>query len=337
MARIRTIKPEFWTSEQVMECSPNARLAFIGIWNFCDDAGRMPASAKQIKALVFPSDDFTSANVRGMLDELERNGLVRLYVVDGKEFLAVTGWHHQKIDRPQKPKTPEPPDHEPPPARRTFGAGTHKGTHKGKDNNPPAPAEPHPARPTINGTDAEPAKAVEPAPGRAWATRENFDRIERRCREALPDGGPQDPQIGPMARLEADGLDLEAEIIPVLLDVAASCRVPIRTWRLYADRVAERVALQRQTRTAQGLAATPQAPTPADEMVDMSPHGRYPESSIRKWIARYRENPRNWNESVFGPPPGAPSCKVPPRLLIGEAARWVARCRPSSTASASGG
>lgn len=34
MARIRTIKPEFWTSEQVMGCAPLARLLFIGLWNF---------------------------------------------------------------------------------------------------------------------------------------------------------------------------------------------------------------------------------------------------------------------------------------------------------------
>lgn len=39
MARIRTIKPEFWTAEQVMELSRDARLLFIGMWNFCDDAG----------------------------------------------------------------------------------------------------------------------------------------------------------------------------------------------------------------------------------------------------------------------------------------------------------
>ncbi len=321
MARIRTIKPEFWTSEQVMDCSTNARLLFIGLWNFCDDAGRMAASAKRMKASVFPSDDFTSDDVRRMIDELSANGLIGLYVVDGIEYLYVTGWHHQKIDRPQKSKIPDPPDPNSPNGRRTFGVGREGNgrERKGRDNNP-APAEPHPARPTLNQADAEPAKAVEPAPGRAWASRESFDRIERRCREALPDGGPQDPQIGPMARLEADGLDLEAEIIPVLLDVAASCRVPIRTWRLYADRVAERVALQRQTRTSQGLAATPAAPTPADEVVDMSPHGRYPEATVRKWIAKHRENPGSWNENVFGPPPGAPSCKVPPRLLIGEAA-----------------
>jgi hypothetical protein len=46
MARIRTIRPEFWTSEQVTECSMPARLLFIGLWNFCDDGGRMPYSPK---------------------------------------------------------------------------------------------------------------------------------------------------------------------------------------------------------------------------------------------------------------------------------------------------
>ena len=48
MARIRTVKPEFWTSEQVAECTPIARLAFIGIWNFCDDNGIHPASIKRL-------------------------------------------------------------------------------------------------------------------------------------------------------------------------------------------------------------------------------------------------------------------------------------------------
>ena len=29
MARIRSVKPEYWTSEQVMECSPTARLLLL--------------------------------------------------------------------------------------------------------------------------------------------------------------------------------------------------------------------------------------------------------------------------------------------------------------------
>lgn len=111
MARYRTIKPEFWTSEQVMECSPNARLMFIGMWNFADDAGRLPLSPKTIKAQVFPGDDISSETIRGMIDELSSNGLVKIYRVEDKEYLQVTGWHHQKIDKPQKPKHPQcPPD-----------------------------------------------------------------------------------------------------------------------------------------------------------------------------------------------------------------------------------
>lgn len=100
MARIRTIKPEFWTSEQVMECSALARLLFIGIWNFCDDAGNHPMSAKTLKALVFPGDDITSAQVEEMLDDLQSNGLISLYEHSSKRYLHVNGWHHQKIDRP---------------------------------------------------------------------------------------------------------------------------------------------------------------------------------------------------------------------------------------------
>lgn len=100
MARIRTIKPEFWTSEQIMECSAMARLLFIGLWNFCDDAGNHPLSPKTIKALVFPGDDITAQAVDGLLGELVANRLVTIYEAASKQYLHVNGWHHQKIDRP---------------------------------------------------------------------------------------------------------------------------------------------------------------------------------------------------------------------------------------------
>lgn len=99
MARIRSIKPEFWTSEQVMECQPLARLLFIGIWNFCDDGGNHPASEKTIKAQVFPGDDIDSTTIRLLLDELSKNGLLSFYGDSGRTYLHVNGWHHQKIDK----------------------------------------------------------------------------------------------------------------------------------------------------------------------------------------------------------------------------------------------
>lgn len=101
MARIRSIKPEFWSSEQVMECSPTARLLFIGLWNFCDDGGNHVASAKTVKAEIFPGDDISSSDVQRMLDELSSNSLIAFYANGDKEYLHVTGWRkHQKIDRP---------------------------------------------------------------------------------------------------------------------------------------------------------------------------------------------------------------------------------------------
>ena len=99
MARIRSIKPEFWTSEQIAECSPNTRLLFIGMWSFCDDYGVHPASCARLKMEVFPADAISSADIRRMIDELTSNGLLAEYEVDGNRYWYVTGWDkHQRPD-----------------------------------------------------------------------------------------------------------------------------------------------------------------------------------------------------------------------------------------------
>lgn len=83
-----------------MECSPSARLLFIGLWNFCDDAGIHPASPKTLKAEIFPSDNISAVEVGGLVDELIAQGLLEKYQVDGQHYWVVTGWHHQRIDQP---------------------------------------------------------------------------------------------------------------------------------------------------------------------------------------------------------------------------------------------
>jgi len=100
MARIRSIKPEFWTSEQIAECSPNARLLFVGMWNFCDDYGVHPASCARLKMEIFPADSFSQSNIRSLVDELIGKKLVIEYVINNESFWFVTGW-----DRHQKPDT----------------------------------------------------------------------------------------------------------------------------------------------------------------------------------------------------------------------------------------
>lgn len=100
MARIRTIKPEFWSSEQVVECSTTARLLFIGLWNFSDDGGNHPASAKTLKMRVFPADNFSPAQIEAMIAELTDHGLIVTYSAEGRDYWHVTGWEHQKIEKP---------------------------------------------------------------------------------------------------------------------------------------------------------------------------------------------------------------------------------------------
>lgn len=101
MARIRSLKPEFWTSEQVVDCSRDARLMLIGMLNFADDSGILPGSVQRIRMQVFPGDDLTLENIRGMLNELIREGLVQEYDVEGKVYWQITGFTaHQRIDQP---------------------------------------------------------------------------------------------------------------------------------------------------------------------------------------------------------------------------------------------
>jgi hypothetical protein len=58
---------------------------------------------------VFPGDDFPEglATIRRMIDELLSNDLLIEYEVDGASYWQVTGWKHQKIDKPS-PKYPLP-------------------------------------------------------------------------------------------------------------------------------------------------------------------------------------------------------------------------------------
>lgn len=100
MGRIRSVKPEYWTSEQVMSLSRDARLLFIGLWNFSDDGGNHPASAITLKAEVLPGDLITADQVMAWIDEMIEQGLLEEYEADGKTFWHVTGWKHQRIDQP---------------------------------------------------------------------------------------------------------------------------------------------------------------------------------------------------------------------------------------------
>lgn len=106
MARIRTIKPDFWTDGNIVRLTPFARLLYIGLWNFtlCDH-GHVADDAFKLKLQVLPSDD---VDVDALLAELmDADRIQRVTDASGRTYLHVKRFEdHQKIDPRWKTRCP---------------------------------------------------------------------------------------------------------------------------------------------------------------------------------------------------------------------------------------
>lgn len=110
MPRIRSIKPDFFKSEDVAVLPLRARLTWVGLWTQCDDHGRHKDSVRLIKGDVWPLDDVSLRDIEDDLSILEQHRRLVRYEVDGRKYLAIVNWHaHQAINRPSRPKYPAPP------------------------------------------------------------------------------------------------------------------------------------------------------------------------------------------------------------------------------------
>ena len=109
--RIRTIKPEFWRSEDIAALRIEDRLLFIGLWSYVEDNGVGRDEPQLIQCDLYPLDTFTEASLRthGGLKRLSEQGLITRYEgPDGRKYLQVNSWDkHQKINRPSKPRFPQ--------------------------------------------------------------------------------------------------------------------------------------------------------------------------------------------------------------------------------------
>jgi hypothetical protein len=109
VARIRTIKPSFFSSLTIASLPISTRLTFIGLWTYVDDEGRAIDDARLIKAELWPLDDrYTVKHIGSDLERLAESGLIERYVVADRHYLQVTGWaEHQRINRPNVSKFPD--------------------------------------------------------------------------------------------------------------------------------------------------------------------------------------------------------------------------------------
>lgn len=100
MARIRTIKPEFFTSESVCSVSPLARLLFIALWCEADREGLLQWKPKTYKIRYLPCDN---ADIDALADELIKQDMITLYEVDNVTYCEIDGFtRHQVINNREK-------------------------------------------------------------------------------------------------------------------------------------------------------------------------------------------------------------------------------------------
>lgn len=114
MARIRTVKPEFFQHEALFDAEKNSslplRIAFAGLWTVADKCGRFEWRPRQLKLNVLPYDELDFAEV---LSALEKYNFLIRYEVDGKEYGCIPSWEkHQHINVREPDSTIPAPDFE---------------------------------------------------------------------------------------------------------------------------------------------------------------------------------------------------------------------------------
>ena len=119
MARIRTIKPEFFRHEglQDIEAANPGRhvmLVFAGLWGHCDKHGRFEWKPRTLKLDILP---FLNFDMAGTLEILRAGGFVRKYRgEDGRDYGEIDSFEkHQRIsgkEAQESGKFPEPVEYD---------------------------------------------------------------------------------------------------------------------------------------------------------------------------------------------------------------------------------
>ncbi len=100
MAKIRTIKREFWLDEKIGSLPPEARLLYIGTWSLADDNGVLRGNPAYIRSQLFAYDEeVTAADVRRWIELLTAERMLVPFTHRGERYFLVRRFRdHQKID-----------------------------------------------------------------------------------------------------------------------------------------------------------------------------------------------------------------------------------------------
>jgi hypothetical protein len=112
MPRIRYLKPEFFTDEDLGELSFQTRLTYQGLWCYADKEGRLEDRPKFLKAMIFPYDDVDIEVELELLSQFKSNGspFIQRYVNGNGKYIQIIQWEkHQKPHHTEKESIFPPP------------------------------------------------------------------------------------------------------------------------------------------------------------------------------------------------------------------------------------
>lgn len=110
MARMRTIKPSFFTNDVLGSLPMGARLLFQGLWCVSDREGRVEDRPKKFKVEILP---FDKVNIEALLDLLAEKGFIERYESGGTKYIQVVNFKkHQTPHIKESASTiPAPDEH----------------------------------------------------------------------------------------------------------------------------------------------------------------------------------------------------------------------------------
>lgn len=103
MARIRSIKPEFWDSPDTASADLRTRLLYIAMWNWADDYGIGDATPGRLINFAFPNDGISAADYPTLLADVSRSFSVVFFTFGGRPFYVIPAWEtHQRTEKKAK-------------------------------------------------------------------------------------------------------------------------------------------------------------------------------------------------------------------------------------------
>jgi hypothetical protein len=111
--RIRSLKPEFFTSPSTAEASFKARLLYMAMWCCANDYGFGETNLHQLMGVAFPeSDGITLDELKTLLAEIAECYETVFYDVKGRHYYWIPTWfdHNRPAKRQTRQWCPPPTD-----------------------------------------------------------------------------------------------------------------------------------------------------------------------------------------------------------------------------------